>query len=197
MGMSSRSRSRSRPPRGPARGVGLAGRVWATGRPSSIRDLAGDRDSPRAAAAAKAGLHSKFAFAVTNGRKVTGVIALFSNEIRTLDRGTLRVMAGIGSQIGQFIERRRAEEELRKSGDRIRAILDNVADGIVTVDERLVIRSYNPAAERLFGYAPDEVIGKEFARLIAEPYRAEIKPQLRGYLRAHGRSEERRVGKEW
>ena len=170
-----------------ARGVGLAGRVWATGRPSSIRDLASDRDAPRAAAATKAGLHTKFAFAVTNGRKVTGVIALFSNEIRTLDRGTLRVMAGIGSQIGQFIERRRAEEELRKSGDRIRAILDNVADGIVTVDERLVIRSYNPAAERLFGYAPDEVIGKEFARLIAEPYRAELKPQLRGCLRANGR----------
>jgi len=170
-----------------ARGVGLPGRVWSTGRPSSIQDVARDRDSPRAAAAAKAGLHTTFAFAVTNGRKVTGVIALFSSEIRTLDRGTLRVMAGIGSQIGQFIERRRAEEELRKSGDRIRAILDNVADGIVTVDERLVIRSYNPAAERLFGYAPDEVVGKEFARLIADPYRLEVKPQLRGYLWANGR----------
>ena len=97
-----------------ARGVGLPGRVWSTGRPSSIQDVARDRDSPRAAAAAKAGLHTTFAFAVTNGRKVTGVIALFSSEIRTLDRGTLRVMAGIGSQIGQFIERRRAEEELRK-----------------------------------------------------------------------------------
>ncbi|TMD85471.1 MAG: EAL domain-containing protein [Chloroflexi bacterium] len=170
-----------------ARGVGLPGRVWATGRPSSIQDVASDRDSPRVAAAAKAGLHTKFAFAVTNGRKVTGVIALFSHDVRSLDRGTLRVMAAIGSQIGQFIERRRAEEELRKSGDRIRAILDNVADGIVTVDERLVIRSYNPAAERLFGYAPDEVVGKEFARLVADPYRAEIKPQLRGYLRANGR----------
>src|SRR5207237_6297538 len=98
-----------------------------------------------------------------------------------------RGMADIGSQIGQFIERRRAEEELRHSGDRIRAILDNVADGIVTVDERLVIRSYNPAAERLFGYTPDEVIGKDLARLIAEPYRAEIKPQLRAYLRPQKR----------
>jgi diguanylate cyclase (GGDEF)-like protein/PAS domain S-box-containing protein len=93
-------------------------------------------------------------------------------------------MADIGSQIGNFIERRRAEDELRRSGDRIRAILDNVADGIITVDQRLVVRSYNPAAERLFGYAADEVIGKEFARLIAEPYRSEVKPQLRSYLRA-------------
>ena len=170
-----------------ARGAGLVGRVWATGRATSIEDVAGDRDSPRTAAALSAGLHAKFAFAVTNGRKVTGVVALFSNERRSPDRATLRVMADIGSQIGHFIERRRAEEELRRSGDRIRAILDNVADGIITIDERLVIRSYNPAAERLFGYAPDEVIGKEFARLIAEACRGEIKPQLRAYLRPHKR----------
>jgi diguanylate cyclase (GGDEF)-like protein/PAS domain S-box-containing protein len=53
----------------------------------------------------------------------------------------------------------------------------------VTVDERLIIRSYNPAAERLFGYSADEIVGKEFAQLIAEPYQAELKPQLRSYLR--------------
>ncbi|HEV2014286.1 MAG TPA: EAL domain-containing protein [Candidatus Dormibacteraeota bacterium] len=165
------------------RGVGLLGRVWSTSRARSIEDVATDPDSQRAAAAATNGLHAEFAFAVTNGRKVTGVIALLSNDRRSLDRATLRVMTDIGSQIGNFIERRRAEDELRRSGDRIRAILDNVADGIITVDERLVVRSYNPAAERLFGYPPAEVIGKDFARLIADPYRSEIKPQLRTYLR--------------
>jgi diguanylate cyclase (GGDEF)-like protein/PAS domain S-box-containing protein len=167
-----------------ARGVGLLGRVWGTARARSIEDVVSDPNSQRAAAAAKSGLHAQFAFPITNGRKVTGVIALFSNDRRSLDRATLRVMADIGSQIGNFIERRRAEDELRRSGDRIRAILDNVADGIVTVDQRLVVRSYNPAAERLFGHAADEVIGKDFLRLIAEPYRSELKPQLRSYLRA-------------
>jgi len=165
-----------------ARGSGLLGRVWATGRASSILDVSTDGDSPRVAAATKAGLRGKFVFAVTNGRKVTGVIALFSRQRQTPDRATLRVLADMGSQIGQFIERRRAEDELRKSGDRIRAVLDTVADGIVTVDERLIIRSYNPAAERLFGYRAEEVVGKEFGQLIAEPYRTELKPQLRGYL---------------
>ena len=167
-----------------ARGVGLLGRVWASGRARSIEDVASDPNSQRAAAAARSGLHAQFAFPITNGRKVTGVIALFSNDRRSIDRAKLRVMADIGSQIGNFIERRRAEDELRRSGDRIRAILDNVADGIITLDQRLVVRSYNPAAERLFGYAADEVIGKEFARLIAEPLRSEVKPQLRSYLRA-------------
>jgi len=170
-----------------ARGAGLVGRVWATGRATSIEDVATDRDSPQAAAALSAGLHAKFAFAVVNGRKVTGVIALFSHDRHALDRATLRVMTDIGSQIGNFIERRRAEDELRHSGDRIRAILDNVADGIITVDDRLIVRSYNPAAERLFGYPPDEVIGKDFVRLVAEPLRSEIKPQLRAYLRPQKR----------
>jgi diguanylate cyclase (GGDEF)-like protein/PAS domain S-box-containing protein len=166
-----------------ARGVGLLGRVWRTGRAASVDDVAAG-DSPRAWQAGRAGLHGKFAFAVTNGRKVTGVIALFSHDSGSLDRAMLRVMADIGSQIGQFIERRRAEEELRRSGERIRAILDNVADGIITIDERLLIRSYNPASERLFGHTADEVIGKDFVRLIAEPDRPEVKPQLRSYLRA-------------
>ena len=164
-----------------ARGVGLLGRVWATGKPATMQETA-DEKSPRAAIAARAGLHGQFAFPVTNGQKVTGVIALLNQHRQSLDRATLRVMADIGSQIGHFIERRRAEDELRRSGERIRAILDNVADGIITVDERLVVRSYNPAAERLFGYGPDEVIGKDFVRLIAEPYRGEMKPQLRSYL---------------
>jgi diguanylate cyclase (GGDEF)-like protein/PAS domain S-box-containing protein len=166
-----------------ARGEGLLGRVWRTGRAASIDHVAAG-DSPRAWQASRAGLHANFAFAVTNGRKVTGVIALFSADHRSLDRAMLRVMSDIGSQIGQFIERRRAEEELRRSGDRIRAILDNVADGIITIDERLIVRSYNPAAERLFGHAADQVIGKDFARLIAEPFRPEVKPRLRTYLRA-------------
>src|SRR5207253_2864426 len=139
-----------------ARGVGLLGRVWRTGRAASVDEVAAG-DSPRAWQASRAGLHAKFAFAVTNGRKVIGVVALFSPERRSLDRATLRVMADIGSQIGQFIERRRAEEELRRSSDRVRAVLESVPEGILTLDERLQVRSINSAAQRLFGVQVDEV----------------------------------------
>ncbi|TMF53884.1 MAG: PAS domain S-box protein, partial [Chloroflexi bacterium] len=134
-----------------ARGVDLVGRVWATGKSAAVRDVASDRNAVRAKLAGRAGLHGNFVFAVTNGRKVIGVIALFSREVRSLDRPTLRVMADIGSQIGQFIERRRAEEELRRSSDRIRAVLESVPEGILTLDERLQVRSINSAAQRLFG----------------------------------------------
>src|SRR5256885_15174818 len=111
----------------PYGGGGVLGAgVGRRARPASINDVAAE-DPPRAWAASRAGLHAKFAFAVTNRRKVTGVIALFSHDRRSLDRAMLREMADIGSQIGQFIERRRAEEELRHSREPIRPILDNVA----------------------------------------------------------------------
>ena len=167
-----------------ARGVDLVGRVWATGKSAAVRDVASDRNAVRAKLAGRAGLHGNFVFAVTNGRKVIGVIALFSREVRSLDRPTLRVMADIGSQIGQFIERRRAEEELRRSSDRVRAVLESVPEGILTLDERLQVRSINSAAQRLFGVQVDEVAGKDFGGLIAEPNRGELRPQLRSYLRA-------------
>ena len=167
-----------------ARGVDLVGRVWATGKSAAVRDVASDRNAVRAKLAGRAGLHGNFVFAVTNGRKVIGVIALFTREVRSLDRPTLRVMADIGSQIGQFIERRRAEEELRRSSDRVRAVLESVPEGILTLDERLQVRSINSAAQRLFGVQVDEVAGKDFGGLIAEPNRGELRPQLRSYLRA-------------
>src|SRR5690349_6676732 len=60
----------------------------------------------------------------------------------------------------EFAERRRASDALLASENRIGAILDNVLDGIVTMDEHRIIESFNRAAERIFGYTTDEVIGK-------------------------------------
>ena len=59
-----------------------------------------------------------------------------------------------------------------------------MGEGILTLDERLQVRSINSAAQRLFGVQVDEVAGKDFGGLIAEPNRGELRPQLRSYLRA-------------
>jgi diguanylate cyclase (GGDEF)-like protein/PAS domain S-box-containing protein len=178
-------------------GSGLLGRVWATRKPASIADIgsartdAGDSglevESTRAAAAVRAGLRSQFAFPTMNGSTVTGVLALFSREHRTPDRSTLRVMGNLGSQIGQFIERRRAEEALRDSGERIRVILDNVVDGIITLDAEGIIQSCNPPAQKLFGYAPEEIIGKDAAVLVDPAVQAEFTVFLGRWLRSSGK----------
>jgi PAS domain S-box-containing protein len=93
-----------------AKGQGLPGRIWATARPAWIENIVEDTNFPRAAAAARDGLHGAFGFPILTGSEVWGVIEFFSREIRKADQELLMMAAGIGGQIGQFTERKRAEE---------------------------------------------------------------------------------------
>ena len=98
-----------------ARGVGLPGRVWASRAPAWVPDVVEDANFARAAIAAQEGLHGAFGFPILLGDDVLGCIEFFSHEIRQPDQDLLDMMTAIGSQIGQFIERKRAEEALRAS----------------------------------------------------------------------------------
>ncbi len=95
--------------------VGLPGRVCESRKPLWIRNLAEDSNFPRISLATKAGLHCGFGFPILLGEEALGALVFFSREVRELDHDVLQMMASIGSQIGQFIERKRAEEELRRS----------------------------------------------------------------------------------
>src|SRR5437588_8646179 len=93
------------------RGVGLPGRVWASLRPAWIPDVTAAPNFPRAPAASAEGLHAAFAFPILSGDKFLGVMEFFSREIREPDSALLATFRGIGSQIGQFVERKQGEEE--------------------------------------------------------------------------------------
>ena len=96
-----------------APGEGLPGRVWEQGAPIWIEDVTCDRNFPRGASATQEGLHGAFGFPILLGEEVLGVLEFFSRIIRKPDSRLVEMMAAIGSQVGQFIERRRAEEALR------------------------------------------------------------------------------------
>jgi signal transduction histidine kinase/integral membrane sensor domain MASE1 len=96
-------------------GVGLPGRVWATGAPAWIYDVVDDANFPRAPLAAHAGLHAGVAFPILGSSRVLGVMEFFTHESRRLDPSLLALMTAAGSQIGQFIERRRAQQRLSQS----------------------------------------------------------------------------------
>ncbi len=100
------------------RGVGLPGRVWATGRPAWVPDVTTDDNFPRAPIAAEEGLHGAFAAPVLSGPELLGVLEFFSRDIREPDPDLLEMMATIGSQVGHFIDRRRAEDALREANRR-------------------------------------------------------------------------------
>jgi PAS domain S-box-containing protein len=94
------------------KGVGLPGRIWSTGRPAWIPNLKKDRNFPRAPLAETSGLRAGFGFPIQLGEEVIGVIEFFSQEIRQPDQELLEMIGNVGRQIGQFQERKRAEEKL-------------------------------------------------------------------------------------
>jgi PAS domain S-box-containing protein len=76
----------------------------------------------------------------------------------------------------------RPEEDLLGAEVTTLAILNTTVDGIIIIDAGGIIQSFNPAAERIFGYAADEVIGKSVNLLMPSPYREEHDDHLRRYL---------------
>ncbi|GEM_PF-2229594 len=116
------------------RGVGMPGRVWDTGKSAWIIDVAQDTNFPRAPYAAKVDLHSAFGFPIRIGSEILGVIEFFSREIRQPDEGLLQMFNAIGSQIGQFMERKRAEEAQKANISMLQATLESTADGILVVN---------------------------------------------------------------
>jgi PAS domain S-box-containing protein len=80
-------------------------------------------------------------------------------------------------------ERKRAEQRLQDREERLEAILNTAVDAIITIDQRGIIQSVNPAAERMFGYAAAEMLGQNVKMLMPAPYHEEHDRYLADYLK--------------
>lgn len=105
-----------------APGIGLPGRVWQSGKPVWVVDIAQDAGFPRAEAAVKEGLRGAFCFPVEGNREVIGVIDFLSCTTRQPDNDLLNMMTAIGRQIGLFIIRKQSEEQTKIQLQRISAL---------------------------------------------------------------------------
>src|SRR5271163_3619445 len=104
-----------------ARGDGLPGRIWEVGQPMWQQDLPTDNTFPRTPLAQEEGLHASFGFPIRTGEHLTGVVEFFGRSMRKIESDMLEMFDSIGSQIGQFIERRNAENELKLYADYLEA----------------------------------------------------------------------------
>jgi PAS domain S-box-containing protein len=154
-------------------GVGLPGRVWKNRESAWIPDVVEDPNFPRAPMARLAGLHGAFAFPIMLESEVLGVAEFFSREIRQPDPDLLRMFDIIGSQIGQFIERRRAEAALVETQGEFRALFEDAPVAYHEIDTAGIVRRINRAECALLGYEAEEVLGKPVWVFVAAEGREE------------------------
>ncbi len=95
-------------------GVGLPGRVLATGAPAWIVDVTEDSNFPRAQAARLVDIKAGFAFPVLVGNEVVAVLEFFTDKVSEPDQILLRVMSQVGTQLGRCVERKRAQDRLER-----------------------------------------------------------------------------------
>ncbi len=151
-----------------AKGEGLPGRVWESGKPAWILDIAHDDNFPRLGPAVRYGLRSAFACPVAIGSETLGVIEFFTKRIREPDPGLLETMTTIAGSVGQYIERKSAEEGLRRSEQELADFFENATVGLHWVGPDGTILRANRAEMDMLGYTREEYIGRNIADFHAD-----------------------------
>jgi PAS domain S-box-containing protein len=154
-----------------APGEGRAGQVWKTRQSLWIADVAKDPGFRRGAAAARCGLHTGIACPILLGGEALGIVEFFSRRIREPDEQELATLSAIGSQIGQFIRRKGAEQAVQASEKRFRALIEHSYDIVLLLSAEGTILYASPSVERVLGYAPEELIGRDGYELIHPDHR--------------------------
>jgi diguanylate cyclase (GGDEF)-like protein/PAS domain S-box-containing protein len=153
------------------RGVGLPGRVLESGRAEWIVDVTCDANFPRHKGAASVGLRGGFSFPIPIAGATFAVIECYSVQAVSPDDRLLEVAAHVGRQVGRRIDGMRMEQALRESESRFRSVAESANDAIIAADSAGRLLSCNPAAERMFGFEREDVIGRPLSFLMPERFR--------------------------
>jgi PAS domain S-box-containing protein len=151
-----------------APGVGLPGQVIDDGEARWIQSLGEEPQRPRPLAVHE-GLRAAMAVLVVVDREPYGVLEVLAARALEEDRELVATMEGVAGQLGLALGRERALAALRESEARKAAVLEAALDAVITMDHRGRILEFNPAAERMFGFSREEVLGREMAALIMPP----------------------------
>lgn len=165
-----------------ASGIGLPGRVYASGQPEWIADVIVDPNFPRASKAKDLGIRAGFALPVLVGTKVEAVLEFFTDKPTDLDEDMLMMLFQIGAQLGRVLERDRAANALRESRDIFQALADNLPDVIVMKDVEGRFLFANKAFEEWTDTIRNKIEGKTAHDIYARDQAKEITERDRNVL---------------
>lgn len=151
-----------------APGLGLPGTVWVEDNPKWVSDIMSDSNFPRKIMASEHDLHAALAFPTRSGEEVTGIIECFSREVLTPNNDLLELFNAAGRQIGNFVERKRAEAKYID-------LYENAPDMYVSFDPvTAIITQCNRTLASATAYSKDEMIGKSIFSIFHIDCRREL-----------------------
>lgn len=112
--------------------------------------------------------HGLPAWGDQQGGRVIGLMRFYSRKEAAPAADVTGALQAVATQLGQFIDRRRAEAEREHAAQRLRSVVDNMLEGLVLIDERLIIVEVNPAFARMFGYDTYELVGRSIIELMPD-----------------------------
>lgn len=157
------------------RGVGLPGRAWAEGDVVWVTDVDNDRDFPRRPAANEIGTRAALAMPVPTGRPedVLAIAEFHTRSLTAQAEELIDLLATFADQLAAFIARRQTEAAARQVEEFSSAVVRGTQDAVLSKDLDGIVTSWNPAAERLYGYTPEEAIGRHISFIIPSDHRGE------------------------
>jgi len=167
-------------------GEGHVGRVASAGEIIYVRDAQNDPQWNFVEIARKEGLHSCLGVPLKQGEVVQGVLNCMDIKIREFGEGEMDLISAFAHVVEIAIQNASRYEEIqvlqRMTESIAHTVTDSVLDGIITIDTGGSIKSFNPAAERLFGFSIEEVIGKNVVMLMSKPDSERHETQITNYL---------------
>ncbi|MDQ2918489.1 MAG: PAS domain S-box protein [Verrucomicrobiota bacterium] len=165
------------------------GRALQLNQPIIIEDVQTDRQLRVPDFARDHKVASTLAVVIEGRGNAFGVLGVDTTARRSFSPEDVHFLEAVANILATALSRLQFEHELRDTASRLRGIVDTAVDGIITIDERGMVETMNPAAERIFGYKADEVVGRNVSMLMPEPYHSEHD----GYLERYRKTGERRI----
>jgi diguanylate cyclase (GGDEF)-like protein/PAS domain S-box-containing protein len=166
-----------------APGQGLIGHVWQAGEPVWLADVTGDRRIMTPSLLQRVGLHGAFVFPIAFGGRILGVVSFSSSRVREPDERLMKTMRVIGSQVGQFLQRKEAEAALSSSEKRFRQTFELAASGLAHVSLDGVFLRVNRRLCEITGYDERELVGRS-VKDVSHPEDRDTTDELRMRMRA-------------
>jgi len=158
-------------------GEGLAGQAWESGEIELVPEFGGSA-YPRSETAASLGLEAALAIPIPVGDpdRVRAVAEFYTGFFSSQPEEAMIVLGGFADQLAAFIEHRRTHAEVavgEQARQHLAEVVRSSGDAVISKDLFGIVTTWNPAAERMYGYSAEEAVGRHISFIVPEDHKNE------------------------